>query len=82
VTGAAGTIGAIGRNLTAMLLAKGHKVRALVRPRTSAPTPCAGSPLRSCRATWAICAGERFSARRGSAAPALCESRAPSVLRP
>ena len=31
VTGAAGTIGAIGRNLTAMLLAKGHKVRALVR---------------------------------------------------
>src|ERR1700724_519249 len=30
----------------------------------------------------AICAGERFSARRGSAAPALCESRAPSVLRP
>jgi hypothetical protein len=33
-------------------------------------------------ATQAICAGERFSARRGSAAPALCESRAPSVLRP
>src|SRR5499433_2281642 len=31
VTGAAGTIGAIGRKLTAMLLAKGHKVRALVR---------------------------------------------------
>src|SRR5437763_3607870 len=31
VTGAAGTVGAIGRNLTAMLLAKGHKVRALVR---------------------------------------------------
>jgi hypothetical protein len=30
----------------------------------------------------AICAGERFSARRGSAAPALCEIRAPSVLRP
>jgi hypothetical protein len=29
-----------------------------------------------------ICAGERLSARRGSAAPALCESRAPSVLRP
>ena len=26
--------------------------------------------------------GERFSVRRGSAAPALCESRAPSVLRP
>jgi uncharacterized protein YbjT (DUF2867 family) len=31
VTGAAGDIGAVGRNLTAMLLAKGHKVRALVR---------------------------------------------------
>jgi uncharacterized protein YbjT (DUF2867 family) len=31
VTGAAGDIGAIGRNLTTMLLAKGHKVRALVR---------------------------------------------------
>ena len=31
VTGAAGAIGAVGRNLTAMLLAKGHKVRALVR---------------------------------------------------
>jgi uncharacterized protein YbjT (DUF2867 family) len=31
VTGAAGDIGAIGRNLTAMLISKGHKVRALVR---------------------------------------------------
>jgi uncharacterized protein YbjT (DUF2867 family) len=31
VTGAAGDIGAIGRHLTAMLLEKGHKVRALVR---------------------------------------------------
>src|ERR1700751_3116323 len=31
VTGAAGDIGAIGRNLTGMLLTKGHKVRALVR---------------------------------------------------
>src|ERR1700756_5095063 len=31
VTGAAGAVGAIGRTLTAMLLAKGHKVRALVR---------------------------------------------------
>src|SRR5215469_18161853 len=31
VTGAAGAVGAIGPNLTAMLLAKGHKVRALVR---------------------------------------------------
>lgn len=31
VTGAAGDLGAIGRNLTAMLLAKGYKVRALVR---------------------------------------------------
>jgi uncharacterized protein YbjT (DUF2867 family) len=31
VTGAAGDLGAIGRNLTALLLAEGHKVRALVR---------------------------------------------------
>jgi uncharacterized protein YbjT (DUF2867 family) len=31
VTGAAGDLGAIGRNLTAMLLDKGHPVRALVR---------------------------------------------------
>ncbi len=31
VTGAAGDLGGIGRNLTEMLLAKGHKVRALVR---------------------------------------------------
>ena len=31
MTGAAGAIGAIGRNLTEILLAKGHKVRALVR---------------------------------------------------
>lgn len=31
VTGAAGAIGSIGRHLTAMLIAKGHKVRAMVR---------------------------------------------------
>jgi nucleoside-diphosphate-sugar epimerase len=31
VTGAAGDIGAIGRNLTARLIAKGHKVRASIR---------------------------------------------------
>ena len=31
VTGAAGAVGGIGRNLTELLLAKGHKVRALVR---------------------------------------------------
>jgi nucleoside-diphosphate-sugar epimerase len=31
VTGAAGAVGSIGRNLTEMLLAKGHKVRVLVR---------------------------------------------------
>jgi uncharacterized protein YbjT (DUF2867 family) len=31
VTGAAGSVGAIGRTLTEMLLAKGHKVRAMVR---------------------------------------------------
>ena len=48
VTGAAG---AIGRNLTATLLAKGHKVRALVRREDEHAAPCAGSALRSCRAT-------------------------------
>src|SRR5258706_15842190 len=31
VTGAAGEIGSIGRHLSAMLIAKGHKVRAMVR---------------------------------------------------
>ena len=31
VTGAAGAVGSIGRKLTEMLLAKGHKVGALVR---------------------------------------------------
>ena len=31
VTGAAGAVGAVGRTLTEMLLAKGHKVRAMVR---------------------------------------------------
>ena len=31
VTGAAGAVGSIGRNLTEMLLARGHRVRALVR---------------------------------------------------
>src|SRR5271156_6329743 len=31
VTGAAGDIGGIGRNVTALLLAKGHRVRAMVR---------------------------------------------------
>src|SRR6202048_594664 len=31
VTGAAGAVGGIGRNLTESLLARGHKVRAMVR---------------------------------------------------
>src|ERR1700680_558424 len=45
-------------------------------PRHVAPAPPKrGERLADC--TQAICAGERFSARRGSAAPALCESRAP-----
>jgi nucleoside-diphosphate-sugar epimerase len=53
VTGAAGAIGAIDHNLTAMLLARGHKIRAMVRRGggRSAPTPCASSAPRSCRAT-------------------------------
>ena len=51
VTGAAGAVGSIGRNLTEMLLAKGHKVRALVRRRMHAPRSCANSAPRSYRAT-------------------------------
>jgi uncharacterized protein YbjT (DUF2867 family) len=31
VTAAAGAVGSIGRNITEMLLAKGHRARALVR---------------------------------------------------
>jgi uncharacterized protein YbjT (DUF2867 family) len=31
VTGAAGAVGSVGRNLTEFLLARGHKVRAMVR---------------------------------------------------
>ena len=31
VTGAAGDVGGIGRNVTALLIGKGHRVRALVR---------------------------------------------------
>jgi hypothetical protein len=58
--------------------------RALRSPRTGRPIAIGLSKgsaiIEEC--TQAICAGERFSARRGSAAPAVCESRAPSVLRP
>jgi nucleoside-diphosphate-sugar epimerase len=50
VTGAAGDIGTVGRHLTAMLLDKGHKVRALSGGRTDEPRACAGSGPRSCRA--------------------------------
>ena len=39
VTGAAGAVGGIGRNLTEFLLARGDKVRALVRGGTIAPSP-------------------------------------------
>jgi len=41
VTGAAGAVGGIGRNLTEFLLARGHKVRALVRREDErrSPTP-------------------------------------------
>ena len=49
VTGAAGAVGSIGRNVTEMLLAKGHKVRALVRRRMNAPRPCVSSAPRSWR---------------------------------
>ena len=54
VTGAAGAVGAIGRNLAAMLLAKGHKVRAPVRredERAGALRQLGSWAPRSCRAT-------------------------------
>jgi uncharacterized protein YbjT (DUF2867 family) len=45
VTGAAGAVGSIGRNLIQMLLAKGHKVRALVRREDERRrTPSSASP--------------------------------------
>jgi nucleoside-diphosphate-sugar epimerase len=47
VTGAAGAVGGIGRNLTEFLLARGHKVRALVGVRTRAPKPYSGSAQKS-----------------------------------
>jgi uncharacterized protein YbjT (DUF2867 family) len=51
VTGAAGAVGAIGHNLTAMLLAKDHKVRALVRREDERAAPFAGSAPTLCCAT-------------------------------
>ena len=54
VTGAAGAVGAIGRTLPAMLLAKGHTVRALVRredERAGALRQLGSWAPRSCRAT-------------------------------
>ena len=39
VTGAAGAVGGIGRNLTEFLLKKGHKVRALVRREDARAAP-------------------------------------------
>jgi len=48
VTGAAGAVGGIGRNLTEFLLARGHKVRALVRREDErAESPTAARPQRS-----------------------------------
>ena len=51
VTGAAGAVGGIGRNLTEFLLARGHKVRALVRREDERADVYGGSVQRSCRAT-------------------------------
>jgi hypothetical protein len=44
-------IGAIGRNLTAMLLAKGHKVRALVRREDERADALRRLAAEVCRAT-------------------------------
>ena len=50
VTGAAGAVGGIGRNVTEFLLARGHKVRALVRRNDARAEACGGWAQRSCRA--------------------------------
>ena len=87
VTGAAGAIGAIGRNLTAMLLAKGHKVRALVRrederaqalarrTRIVPQFPGAKEPLQSVR-TVALAGADLFAGVKGSWCPASETERA------
>ena len=51
VTGAAGAVGSIGRNVTEMLLAKGTRCELWFAERMNAPKPCAGSAPRSCEAT-------------------------------
>ena len=51
VTGAAGAVGSIGRNVTKMLLAKGHKVRALVRREDERAEALRQLGARSCKAT-------------------------------
>jgi uncharacterized protein YbjT (DUF2867 family) len=51
VTGAAGAVGSIGRNVTEMLLAKGHKVRALVRREDERAEALRQSAPRSCKET-------------------------------
>jgi len=52
--------------------------------RTHVSAPRSGLPETAdrLRHRYRLSAGARFSARRDSAAPALCESRTPSVLRP
>jgi uncharacterized protein YbjT (DUF2867 family) len=51
VTGAACAVGSIGRNVTEMLLAKGHKVRALVRREDERAEALRQSAPRSCKET-------------------------------
>jgi len=60
VTGAAGAVGGIDRNLTEFLLARGHKVRALVRREDERAAPTAAR----CRGHAGRSDGLGFDARR------------------
>jgi nucleoside-diphosphate-sugar epimerase len=70
VTGAAGDLGAIGRHVTALLLAKGHKVRALVRREDER-----AEALRRLGVKVATSAVHRPGAPHADLAPRLCARR-------
>jgi nucleoside-diphosphate-sugar epimerase len=64
VTGAAGAVGGIGRNLTEIPLARGHKVRALVRredERAEERSDSSSSRRETSARRVRVCGTERFS---------------------
>jgi NAD(P)-dependent dehydrogenase (short-subunit alcohol dehydrogenase family) len=64
VTGAAGAVDGIGRNLTELLLARGHKVRALVRredERAEARSDSSSSTRETSARGVRVCVTARFS---------------------